>query len=128
MNDEHEDIDVDIARCVTEIAALRAREDRYRAKAQGEGGNSLERTARGTARWQLQRATEQREQIEARLHALEREKESDMRNRDDVVMPTADAGWPWRVWSGQMRFGDRVFRRGAALKSSRRAASAAGRD
>jgi hypothetical protein len=81
-----DDIDVQIAQLVTEVARYRARENRYRLRAEGDGGgNSLERNARGVAKYQLARATEQRERAEARLRALERQKEeSEMRNPDDM--------------------------------------------
>jgi hypothetical protein len=79
-------IDVEIAGLVTEIARLRAREQRYRLKAEGEGGNSIDRSVRGAAKYHLAKATGQREQAEARLRALKRQKEeSDMQNADDMA-------------------------------------------
>jgi hypothetical protein len=105
-------IDVEIAGLITTVATLRRREQKYLVKAAGQGGNSLERNQRGVARYQAARAAERREAAEARLQILERRREEAMqRNRDDV-MPTDTGSWPWRVWSGRLNLGGRVFNRG----------------
>ena len=85
MTADADDIDVRIAQLMIEIARLRDREQHHRARAQGTGGNSLAKSARGAARWQMKRAVEEREQAQRRLRALERQKGSDMGNADDVA-------------------------------------------
>jgi hypothetical protein len=120
--DDIDDLSVEIARLVTEIAGLRAREQRYRLKAQGSGGNSIEKSIRGTAKYQLAMASQKREQAEARLRSLQlrrdrAENEAMMRNADDgfpAAMTPPNAGWTLRAFRS-LNLGGRIVSRGQEI-------------
>jgi hypothetical protein len=119
-----DDIDVlavEIAGLVTEIAGLRAREQRHRLKAEGSGGNSLEKSARGQAKYQLERASERREAAEARLRSLQlrrdRAENEVMRNADDgfpATMTPPNAGWTLRAFRS-LNLGGKTVSRGQEI-------------
>jgi hypothetical protein len=115
-----DDLGVEIARLVTEIAGLRAREQRHRLKAEGSGGNSLVKSARGQAKYQLERASEQREKAEARLRSLQlrrdRVENEAMRHGDDFTgsMTPPHCGWTLRAFRS-MNLGGKMVSRGQEI-------------
>jgi hypothetical protein len=123
-SDDIDDLGVEIAKAVTEIAGLRAREQRHRLNAEGSGGNSLVKSARGQAKYQLAMASEKREQAEARLHALQlrqqRAENEVMRNADDgfpAAMTPPHAGWRLVAFRS-MQLGSRHVSRGAEITTN----------
>jgi hypothetical protein len=85
------------------VQKLRARLGHWQARVDRLNGVPRKTQERAQCRWQLRKA-------EALLEAAEKEAE-EMRRHDEIVVETV-ATWPWRVWSGQLRLGDRVYNRG----------------
>jgi hypothetical protein len=118
--DDIDELSIQIARCVTEVAGYRARERRYELKAKGSGGNSIEKSIRGQAKWQLQRASELREQAEARLHDLQqrrnRAENQAMRHDDSFTgsMTPPHSGWTLRAFRS-MNLGGKIVSRGQEI-------------
>jgi hypothetical protein len=118
--DDIDDLSVEIAKTVTEIAGLRAREQRHRLNASGSGGNSLERSARGQAKYQLAMASEKREQAEARLRSLQlrrdRVENEAMRHGDDFTgsMTPPHCGWTLRAFRS-LNLGGKIVSRGQEI-------------